>query len=210
MTRSRTRVVPLRELATPQLKYIGETPDGIAIDVAMTEEEVERLQRIIRGDKDFGLLPIARVDLAERAKLGDHEPLIQHFQARGALTEDERNLLAAIARRELSAPKNAPPKLDTEIRGRDVARFYLVLKALGGKRIADIANEKFRIDQSLVYQYVRKHKQQEKRSLFYLNWLLLAFGSDQTRAQDIIRQYANVTDADIDAARAAQDAEKRK
>jgi hypothetical protein len=206
MIKSKTQVVPARAMAGSADKlgmhFIIDklNPDGsITVIVEMKDEAFDLIRRMASGNEKrrFGFFPVVQVDLMARAKIGDHEPLIRHFERGGDITEDERRLLAAIARGALPAPQNRPQKIATELRDRDVARFVAVLKLLGGKRVADIAAAKFRIDRGYAAKQFRKHGNLEGCGARILKSLFLAFGANEAMARNIMLQYANVTEADV-------------
>ena len=54
------------------------------------------------------------------------------------------------------------------MRARDVARFVMVLKLLGGKRVVDIAAAKFDIDRSSVTKHMKAYGKQEGWGAVYV------------------------------------------
>jgi hypothetical protein len=196
MTESRTRIVPTRAWAD-RLVYEGvaRTPTfDVEISVTMSRENFDILQRIVNSDQNFRLVPALLVDLLGRAKMGDHEPLIRHMVEGGNLTMDERRVLGMLARNELPA---SGKRIETEVRARDVARFVMVLKLLGGKRAAEIAAEKFEIDRSYVTKHQKAYGKQEESGACCVAVLLLAAGADNLSALKAMLWYANVSDEDI-------------
>lgn len=177
---------------------MGRTPAGnLKFCATMSKKNFDILQRIVSGERNFRLAPVVPVDLLERAKIGDHEPLIRQSEEVGDLTEDERRVLEMVARRLLPRSRNRPPKIETEVNARDVARFVMVLKLLGGKRAVDIAAVKFDIDRSGVSKHMKAYGNKEKWAALNVKSLFLTLGADEPRALDFMRWYANVTDDDI-------------
>jgi hypothetical protein len=160
----------------------------------MSKKQFDILQRIVNGDLNFRLVPALLVDLLGQAKKGDHEPLIRHFEEGGNLTKDERRFVAMLARNQLPASRS---RIETEMRGRDVARFVMVLKLLGGKRAADIAAAKFEIDRSYVTKHQKAYGKQEESRACCVGLLLLAAGADKLSAIKAMLWYANVSDEDF-------------
>jgi hypothetical protein len=163
----------------------------------MSKKQFDILQRIVNGDLNFRLAPVVQVDLLERAKIGDHEPLIRRSEEVGDLTKDERRVLEMVARRSLPRSRNRPPKIETEVRARDVARFVMVLKLLGGKRAVEIAAAKFDIDRSGVSKHEKAYGSQEESSACCVGVLLLGAGADKLSAIKAVQWFANVSDDDI-------------
>jgi uncharacterized protein YbjT (DUF2867 family) len=97
------------------------------------------------------------IDLLARARMGEYEPLIRHFENGGELTEKERQTLATIAR-GMFPRTGRPPEIETEFRNRDIARFAAILKLYGGKRVADVTARKFNIDRSYVSKLLKKYR----------------------------------------------------
>ena len=173
-------------------------PDGgVEVTATMGRECFDALQRVIAGDRHVGFAPVQQIDFLARAKIGDHEPLIRHFEKGGDITEDERRVIVALARDEWHAPENCPPKIETEVNARDVARFAAVLKLLGGKRIPDIAARKFGIDRSYVSKLVKKYGRHEGFGGFALRQLCRAGGADEATAQRVMSWFANITEDDM-------------
>jgi hypothetical protein len=191
--------VPTQALADMVVfEPVARTPVGdLEFSVTMSRENFDILQRIINGDPRFQLAPVVQVDLLERAKIGDHEPLIRQLEEGGDLTEGERRVLGTLARGALPAPQNCPPKIETEVRARDVARFVSALKELGGKRATDIAAAKFDIDRSYVTKHCKTYGKREGVRAFLVKLLFLAGGADEPTALRAMQWFANVSDEDI-------------
>jgi hypothetical protein len=180
------------------LERVGRTPEGdLEFSATMSKKNFDILQRIVNGEQNFRVAPAAPVDLLERVKIGDHEPLIRHMEEGGDLTEDERRALAALLRGARPGERNRHPEIETVVRARDVARFCMVLKLLGGKRVADIAAAKYRIDRSSVTKHTKAYGKQEGWGAFYVKHLFLNLGADEPRALEFMQWYADVSDDDI-------------
>jgi hypothetical protein len=178
-------------------RIINKYPNG---DIELTAEVparlMETLEAIVAGKKLLLRPNEGRpVDLLARARMGEFEPLIRHFEAGRELTDKERRVLAAIARGAL--PRiGRPPETPTELRNRNIARFAAILKFRGGKRVADITAKKFNIDRSYVPKLVSKYKD-EGAITYMLGSLLRALGADLETTWRIVLAYAGITQDDL-------------
>jgi hypothetical protein len=134
-------------------------------------------------------------DLLARAKMGDYEPLIRHFERGGELTEKERRVLVKIAR-GMFPRMGRPPETETEIRNRNIARFAKVLKINGGKRVADVTARKFNIDRSYVPKLLKKYPD-EGVSDYLLSAALNGLGADRETTRKIMLASAGIIEDDL-------------
>jgi hypothetical protein len=168
--------------------------------MTMSHENLAIIQRMIAGDKSFALTPVMITDLLKRALMGDREPLIQYFVSGGELTERERRAIGDFALNAIPKPQNRPPKIETEIRDRDIARFVAVLKLLGGKRLSDIAAAKFNVDRSYVTKLAKEYVCNEGWTAYAVAVLIGSLSADDRTGRRAMMWYANVTEDDLRAA----------
>jgi hypothetical protein len=194
------RVVSDRHVPDTLIEYIGKDPKrgGYLITVTISEKSFKLVQDIISGKEtgNWAFIPQTSTNLARRARIGDHEPLVRYFAEGGDLTPEERSLIAAIALGQLPKPQSCPPKIEKEVQAKDIARFAQVLTYMGGKRVADIAAAKFGVDRSYVTKLVKKHRGEAAPALF-VQGLLVALGGSQDLGHAMMLRFAGITDADM-------------
>jgi hypothetical protein len=174
-----------------------ETGD-LTIEAQISPEGAAFIKKLIecgRPVDDRGLImkPTIAVDLLARAKLGDCDPLIRHFAAGGDLTPDERRVIASLARGNYPLPRHRAGKIETELHGRDVARFIVVLELMGGKGAPGIAAGEFGIDQSSAAKYRKAHRLSELISCETFRRTLMVVGVDEALAWKMTARMAGVT-----------------
>jgi hypothetical protein len=155
------------------------------------------LEAIANGERKPNLRidPSEVAHLTKRALLGEFEPLISHFERGGKLTDQERQTLAKIARGKL--PRiGRPPETKTEIRNRNIVRFVKILRAYGGKRVADVAAKKFEIDRSYIPKLEKKYSNAAVMD-YLLGSLLTLFGADTETAWKARLVSAGINEDDI-------------
>jgi hypothetical protein len=178
------------------LKVIDGPPGKLTFALAVPFEAMAALKDLVEGDRRWRLaLGTPRLDLAARARMGEYEPLIRHFENGGELTGKERRTLASIARGLL--PRiGRPPATKTEQRNRDIARFAVILRLYGGKRVADVTARKFNIDRSYVPKLLKKYRG-EGWTPYMFGAALAALGADQRVAWRATLVLAGITEDDL-------------
>ena len=176
----------------------GWADDGARIVSATVPAELmDILTGVVAGEKEWGRWRIVHPELdpLSRARLGEFEPLIRHFESGGGLTEKERHTLAMIARGAFPR-MGRPPETRTEMRNRAIVRFAKILKLYRGRRVYDVTAKKFDIDRSYVPKLMRKYP--DEGAVPYLVGLLLSsMGADQKKVWEVVLACAGITEDDI-------------
>jgi hypothetical protein len=159
-------------------------------------EFARALNAVAAGDRKSNLRPAPpEPDLLGRARLGEFEPLISHFENGGELTDSERRALAMIARGAFPR-MGRPPETETEMRNRNIVRFVEVLKEYGGKRVIDIAAAKFGVDRSYIPKLLKKYRG-ESGPAELMGYLLDARGADSETIRKAVLAFADVNEDDL-------------
>jgi hypothetical protein len=96
-------------------------PSGaVRVTFAIPNKVVEKVQAMVDGEEWWPDWERPEMDLLARARRGEYEPLIRHFELGGELTEKERQVLANIAR-SMFPRMGRPPETKTEIRNREMS-----------------------------------------------------------------------------------------
>jgi hypothetical protein len=195
---AKSRTISDRERQPIQITFVGKNPDGsFEVEANITNEAMADIQAIVSGKKKGVFQPVMTVNLLGRARLGDCEPLIHHFESGGDITEEERRAIGALARGNWPSSANRPPQAKTELRNRDIARFAAVLKFYGGKRVPDVAAKKFKVDRSHVIKLTKQFGTHELTGAYCTRALFAALGADQATARKLMLGYAGVTEDNI-------------
>jgi hypothetical protein len=172
-------------------------PDGdIEITVHIPNEEMKVIKDIVDGKRLSRFVPARpKVDALARARMGEYEPLIRRLEEGGELTDKERQALAKIARGTL--PRiGRPPESETETRNRNIARFALVLRRWGGRRVTDVTARKFNIDRSYVPKLLKKYPH-EAGADYLIGIFLRSMGADMATVRKVVLGSAGITADDM-------------
>jgi hypothetical protein len=179
-------------------KLGGWTDDGARIaSAAVPAELMDTLMGVIAGEREWGRWRLVHPELdpLSRARLGEFEPLIRHFEGGGNLTEKERRTLAMIAR-GVFPRMGRPPETETEMRNREIARFAKILKLYRGRRVYDVTARKFDIDRSYVPKLMKKYPD-EATVPYLVGCLLSSMGADQKTVWKVVLACAGIAEDDI-------------
>jgi hypothetical protein len=182
-----------------EIKFIseGKSDDGaLRFLCEIPYESIGALKSLVAGERKFKTFsPALEVDLSERARKGEFEPLIRYFENGGEVTEKQRHTLAKIARGML--PRiGRPPETETETRNRDIVRFAQTLKLLKGRRVYDVTARKFDIDRSYGPKLIKKYRG-EGWGPYLMGCMLISLGADQKTARRVMMELAGIDEDDL-------------